>query len=64
MLNKVICFFIGHLINNSEWQETQYEYEDFYYTTDCKRCGELVRCDKTKDLPKNRTIILSEYNEM
>lgn len=64
MLNKIICFFIGHSINNNEWQETQYEYEDFYYATHCKRCDKLVIREKKKDLPKNRTILEGEFNEM
>ena len=64
MLNKIICFFIGHSINDTEWQETQYEYEDFYYSTECKRCGKLIVREKEKDLPKNRTILKGEFNEM
>ena len=64
MLNKIICFFIGHAVNNKEWQETQYQHEDFYYGTECKRCGDYVIREKKKDLPKKRTIVAGEFNEM
>lgn len=55
----LLCYVIGHKIKGNVWYHIEHHHDDWFYSTECKRCGQII-CRDNK--PKKATIVEYEPN--
>ena len=55
----LLCCVIGHKTKGNTWHHIEHEHSDWFYSTECKRCGQTICWDNK---PKRAIIVEYEPN--